>query len=170
MVAVAVQGGKGFRRRPGPRLGAVVVAVDRLFWRARAGLFISGEGPSASSRAAAVTADLLAACEREQTLAQVRVHALVAVQIGELAQGYVAKRADLRQQLMERENADDLSATWLRSRIEEVDRLISQQVGAVDWHLREGHRLRQRIADSGFSDAGPAARGGNGAFRAAITA
>ena len=70
---------------------------------------------------------------------------MVAIQLSEVMQGYVGRREDLRQKLISQGDRDDLSAAWLRSRIEELDQLIPQQVATVDWHLQESRRLRQRI-------------------------
>lgn len=158
-VVMAVQAGNGFVRSESARMGMVAAAVASLLRRVRAGLFAPGHNLPAGPHAAAEAADLIGQGERERILARARVHDLVAIEIGRLVQGNVDKREDLRRQLMGREDGNGLSAAWQRSRIEEVDRLISQQVATVDWHLREGRRLRQRIGNGRFPDAGPAARG-----------
>jgi len=150
-VVMAVQAGNGLGR-PAPvgvGIGRLAAAGVRLRRRMRAGLSglglrPGGEGP-VGPQAATGAADLIRQSEREQVLAQARVHGMVAIQISELMQGNVGRREDLRRQLVERQDRSDLSAAWLCSRIEELDRLITQQVATVDWHLRESRRLRQRI-------------------------
>jgi len=161
---MTVQARKGLVQSgwPATPAGMIAAVVARLLRRVPAGLSAPRRSGSTSPHRAAKAADLIGQDERERILAQVRVHGLVAIQVGELAQANVARREDLRRQLMGREDGNDLSAAWLRSRIEEVDRLITQQVATVDWHLRESRRLRQRIGDVGFPDAGPAADGGGG--------
>ena len=146
-MVMAIQAGNGSVQptSAGTRAGMVSAAVARLLRRVRAQVFTPGDCLPAHSHASAKAADLIGQGERERILAQARVHDLVAIQIGELVQGNVGKREDLRRQLMERGDGCDLSAAWLRSRIEELDRLITQQVATVDWHLRESRRLRQRI-------------------------
>lgn len=113
----------------------------------------------ADSSAAATAPDLNSHRERERIAAQARAHRPVAIQLGELVRENAAKREDLHQQLMRREDGNDLSSAWLRSRIEEVDRLITQQEPTAGWHLRESCRLRQRIQGGGYRSADPAARG-----------
>jgi hypothetical protein len=136
----------------------MIAAVGVLRW-VRARLFAMRRGRHTCPYAAVKASNVIGQGERERILAQARVHGLVAIQVGELAQANAGRREDLRRKLMGREDGNDLSAAWLRSRIEEVDRLITQQVATVDWHLRESGRLRERVADVGFPDAGPAARG-----------
>jgi hypothetical protein len=127
----------------------LTVAGVRLRWRMRAGLAGLGRRPrgerSARVQAAAEPTDLIRQGERERVLAQARVHGMVAIQIGELMQGNAGKREDLRRQLVERQDRSDLSVAWLCSRIGELNRLITQQVACVDWHLQESRRLRQRV-------------------------
>jgi len=94
-------------------------------------------GPADDGRAAA----LVGLGAREQVLAQARVHRLVAVELTRVMQEKLAEREDLRRQLSQQADISELSAAWLRLRIEELDRLITQQVASVDWHLRESHRL-----------------------------
>jgi len=131
------------------RAGLVGIAPTRLLRRVRDGI----PGPRrrspdelpARAQAATEPADLIPPGDRDQVRAQARVHGLVAVQVGELMQANVERRQDLRHQLLTEHDGGDLSAAWLRSRIDELDRLITQQVATVDWHLREVSRLRQRI-------------------------
>lgn len=144
---------------PATPAGMIAAVVARLLRRVRAGLSVPGRCRRTGRYAAVKAADLIGQGERERILAQARVHGLVAIQVGELAQANVGRREDLHRQLIGREDGNDLSAAWLRSRIEEVDRLITQQVATVDWHLRESCRLRERVAEVEFPDAGPAARG-----------
>lgn len=102
-------------------------------------------GQAGKQGAAAVTAAGLAGgAERERMLAQARVHGVVAVELTRVMQGNLAERDGLRRQLSQRPDINELSAAWLRLRIEELDRLITQQVATVDWHLRESHRLEHR--------------------------
>jgi len=79
----------------------------------------------------------------ERVLAQARVRDLVSIQMREVMQGNPGQREGLRRQLTEQQDTSELSAAWLRLRIEELDRLIPQQVATVDGHLRESRRLRQ---------------------------
>ena len=74
-----------------------------------------------------------------------RVHGMVAVQMSEFMPGDVGERENLRGDFTEREAGSDLSAAWLRSRIGELGRLITEQVATVGWHLRESGRPRQLI-------------------------
>jgi hypothetical protein len=104
-----------------------------------------GDELAARPHAAAEAPDSIGQAEREQILWEARVHGMVAIQLSEVMQGNVGRREDLRQKLISRGDGDDPSAAWLRSRIEELDQLIPQQVATVDWHLRESRRLRQRI-------------------------
>ena len=106
-------------------------------WRA-------GDGPAPQRQAAAGAADAARQDERERVLAQARVHDMVSIQLREVMQGNLGKREGLRRQLTGQQDTSELSAAWLRLRIEELDRLITQQLATVDWHLRESHRLRQR--------------------------
>jgi len=145
--------------RSAARVGMIAATVAGVLRWVRVGLFAMRRSGHTCPYAAVKAADLIDQGEREPILAKARVHGLVAIQVGELAQANAGKREDLRRKLMAREDKNDLSAAWLRSRIEEVDRLITQQVATVDWHLRESCRLRERVADVGFPDAGPAARG-----------
>jgi hypothetical protein len=158
---MTVQVGKGLVQAewPATPVGMIAAFLAGLLRRVRARLFAMRRSGHTCPYAAAKAADLIGQGERQRILAQARVHGLVAIQIGELAQANVGRREDLRRQLIGREDGNDLSAAWLRSRIEEVDRVITQQVAAVDWHLRESCRLREHVADVGFPDAGPAARG-----------
>ena len=94
-------------------------------------------GRAAAARAASV-ADLGA---REQVLAQARMHRLVAAELTRVMQEKLTEREDVRRQLSQQPHISELRAAWLRLRIEELDRLITQQVASVDWHLRESHRL-----------------------------
>ena len=103
----------------------------------------AGDGPAPQRQAAAGAADVIRQDERERVLAQARVHDMVSIQMRELMQGNLGKREGLRRQLTEQQATSELSAAWLRLRIEELDRLIAQQVATVDWHLRESRRLRQ---------------------------
>ncbi|MGI8448343.1 MAG: hypothetical protein ACR2MP_14415 [Streptosporangiaceae bacterium] len=84
--------------------------------------------------------------ERARLLAQARVPSLVAAQISQLMRDDLGKREGLRCELMRCQRDDELAAAWLCLRVEELDRLIIQQVSAVDRHLRESRRLRQ-LAD-----------------------
>jgi len=99
----------------------------------------AGDGPPPRSAGAA---DLTGLAERERVLAEARVHRAVAIELGRVMQGNLAKREELRRELTQRQDISELSAAWLRLHIEELDRLITQQVATVDWHLRECHRLR----------------------------
>ena len=90
-------------------------------------------------------ADLVGHDERERVLAQARVHGVVAAELSRVMQGKLAEREDLCRQLRQRPEISELSAAWLRLRIEELDRLITQQLATVDWHLRESRRLEQGI-------------------------
>jgi len=80
---------------------------------------------------------------------------MVAIQISELMQGNAGKREDLRSQFIEREDDDDLSAAWLRSRAGELGPLITRQVATVDGHLRESRRASaacwRRLTAAGIS-------------------
>jgi hypothetical protein len=60
--------------------------------------------------------------------------------------GNLGKREGLRRRRRTSQGDDELAAAWLYLRIEELDRLIIQQVSTVDRHLRESRRLRQ-LAD-----------------------
>lgn len=94
--------------------------------------------------AAATAAGPAGLDERERVLAQARVHGVVAVELTRVIQGNLAEREDLRRKLSQQPDMSELSAAWLRLRIEELDRLITQQVATVDWHLQESHRLEHR--------------------------
>jgi len=139
-------------------VGMIAATTAGVLRWVRARLFAPRRGRHTCPYAAVKAADLVGQGERERILAQARVHSLVAIQVGELAQANAGRREDLRRKLVGREDGNDLSAAWLRSRIEEVDRLITQQVATVDWHLRESCRLRERVVDVGLPDTGPPAR------------
>lgn len=147
---MAVHGGSGVARSAFAHAGAgsLAAARARLSRQLRDGLFRrvrgAGDKPSVPLRAAPA-ADVIGRDEREQVLAQARVHGMVAIQLSEVMRGNLGKREDLRHQLIQRPDTDDLSAAWLRLRIGELDRLVTQQVAAVDWHLRESRRLHQLI-------------------------
>ena len=149
-VMMSAEAGNGrVRSAPlGARAGTLAVAGARLLRRVRAVLPRPG-GRSGNDLAApphaAGAADSLAQGERGRILSQAMVHGMVAIQISELMQGNVGRREDLRQQLLSQGDRDDSSAAWLRSRIEELDQLIAQQVATVEWHRRESRRLRQQI-------------------------
>jgi len=131
------------------RAGMLTAAGVRLVRRVRAVLprpdGRSGDELAARPHTAAEAPDSIGQGERERILWEARVHGMVAIQLSEVMQGNVGRREDLRQKLIRQGDGDDPSAAWLRSRIEELDQLIPQQVATVDWHLRESRRLRRRI-------------------------
>ena len=90
---------------------------------------------------AAIAAGLAGPGAGQQLLAQARVHRLVAAELTRVMQEKLTEREHLRRQLSQHPDISELRAAWLQLRIGELDRLITQQVASVDWHLHESHRL-----------------------------
>jgi hypothetical protein len=128
-------------------VAAVAVQLRRMIAnKTRAGSQHGDAPPPRRSQAGSASPGVVNEGERARLLAQARVHSLVAAQISQLMRDNLGKREGLCRQLMTCQGDDELAAAWLCSCVEQLDRLIIQQVATVDRHLRESRRLRQ-LAD-----------------------